>query len=80
MRKACQCLSGTVDLFSTKTQHHNASTNRLPIPLVIKPKLEEKPEANDEALNKWKIQNKNFKILREFAERFLAWPQFYGNS
>ena len=79
MRKVCQCLTGTVELFSTKAQHHNASTNRLPIPLVIKPKGDQDLALNDEeTVAKRKSRKKNSKILKEFAQRFLAWPQFYG--
>jgi len=73
MRKVCQCLSGTVHLFSAKTQQYNASSIRLPLPPVVKPIPLEDSDASAR-----KFHKKNQKILKEFAGRFLKWPQFDG--
>lgn len=73
MRKAAQCLSNTVHLFSTKTQQHNASSTRLPLPPVITPISQD-----TESEIVMKFQKKNKKILREYARRLLEWPQFAG--
>jgi len=76
MRKACQCLSGSVELFSSKVQRNNASNNRISMPSLEKFNKEKVVKVEDSA-KVAKSRKKNIRVLKNFASQFFAWPQFF---